>query len=159
MFGLGKGKGRRESAEQEIPQRSQSLHNRGNVANSVIESILKSAPTEPVLHHFERFKDRVPADFADWAEMVTAPAHLLSIADYSSLADVAIELEMLGLGYKCHPEFMSDYKYDEFKLFLAVVQNILNVAEGGKLLMAETRFIFPDLVLKATQSHEEEGEK
>ncbi|ABN58495.1 hypothetical protein ORF158 [Pyrococcus abyssi virus 1] len=158
MFGLGKGK--RESSEQEVSQKSQSSQ-KSNVATSVIESILKSAPTEPVLQHFERFKDKVPADFAEWAEMVTAPAHLLGIADYSSLADVIIELELLGLGYKCHPEFMSDYKYDEFRLFLATVQNILNVAEGGKLLMAETRFIFPDLVLRASQAQEaeEEGEK
>ena len=146
-----------EHEEQQQPpeKKKQQSYGRDIVGEIATSIVTKGAPNEPVLSRFAEYPNMVFPEFRKFARMLFHPANLMGYRSHSEIADILNELEYLGLEYKCKPAGLHTDKYAKFQLFIANASGLLNLSTNGKLIQAETRFLFPETLAKLKKANVE----
>ncbi len=153
MFGFGMGKGKKEEpgpgpAIQGRPGKSEQK----DVVGEIAAAMVTRNPSEPILSRFAEYPNMVFPEFRKVARMLLHPANLMAYRSHSEVADIINELEYMGLKYRCKPAGVRSDKYRKFKLFVANTEGLLNLSTNGKLIQAETRFLFPETLAALKRS-------
>ena len=162
MFGLG-GQGKGKGRGQGMGQASGAGQGReisvekdlvGEIAATVLS---RQGPAEPILDYFAKYPNMVFPEWRRTSFMLFHPANLMAYRSHSEVADIINELEALGTKYKCKPQGVHSDKYMRFQLFLRNAEGLLNLSVNGRLIQAETRFIFPDVLAALRRAKSSEG--
>ncbi|MHA1290073.1 MAG: hypothetical protein ACTSPB_22055, partial [Candidatus Thorarchaeota archaeon] len=157
MCGFGIGKKEKELEQNDdrpaLGQRQSEKDIVGEIAGAMVT---KGAPAEPILSRFAEYPNMVFPEFRRVARMLLHPANLMGYRSHSEIADIINELEYMGLKYRCKPAGVRSDKYRRFKLFMTNTEGLLNLSVNGKLIQAQTRFLFPETLATLKRAKDKE---